>query len=295
MRDVGFRSCHDPARRRSLEGSPGLAFLVLAALLASWSCAPASEAAGGDLGAAVAQALEHGTAAFDHAAWDRLLAAGTRDGLVDYPYFAAHRAELDAYLANVGDVALAELSADHLQALLLNAYNAYTVQAILDRPGVSSIRDISGVWDTATHRVGGFDLTLDAVEHQVLRPYFKDPRIHVAVNCASVSCAPLPPWAFTGEHVDQQLEDWTRRFFGSPKYLRLEDDRLQVSKLLEWYGDDFTAPDADPRADTLQAFIARYGPDDVRAFIERQTASSGAPPPLEFLDYDWSLNQAPSR
>jgi hypothetical protein len=129
----------------------------------------------------------------------------------------------------------------------------------------------------------------------VLRPYFKDPRIHVAVNCASMSCAPLPPWAFSGEHLDHQLEDWTRRFFAAPKYLRLEDGKLSVSKLLEWYGGDFTAPDADPRADTLQGFIARYAPEDVRHFIEQHTAREGAPPPLAFLDYDWALNQAPGR
>jgi hypothetical protein len=274
---------------------PAGACFVLFAFFAFWSCAPASEAAGGDVGSAVRQALEKGTARFDHAAWDRLLAAGTRDGLADYGYFTAHRAELDEYLGRVGAAPLAQLSAAELQAFLINAYNAYTIQSILDHPGVASIRDISGVWDSAKHRVGGFDLTLDDVEHQILRPYFKDPRIHVAVNCASMSCAPLPPWAFTGEHVDHQLEDWTRRFFAAPKYLNLRDGKLQVSKLLDWYGKDFTAPDADPRADTLQAFIARYGPDDVRAFIEQHTTREGEPPPLEFLEYDWSLNQAPAR
>ncbi|HUP22998.1 MAG TPA: DUF547 domain-containing protein [Thermoanaerobaculia bacterium] len=267
----------------------------LALLLALASCAPPSEAAGGELGEAVRTSIDSGSATFDHTVWDRLLAGGTRDGLVDYRYFAERRGELDGYLERVAEAPLAELSASHLEALLINAYNAYTIVSILDHPNVASIRDISGVWDKLTHRVGGFDVTLDAIEHQLLRPYFKDPRIHVAVNCASMSCAPLPPWAFSGEHLDQQLEDWTRRFFASPKFLLLEDEKLSVSKLLEWYGNDFTASDANPRADTLQAFIARYGPDDVRSFVERYTARHGAPPPLAFLDYDWSLNQAPAR
>ena len=108
-----------------------------------------------------------------------------------------------------------------------------------------------------------------------------------------MSCAQLPPWAFSGEHVDHQLEDWTRRFFANPKHLHLEEGKLRVSQLLDWYGKDFTEADADPRADTLQAFIARYGPEDVRIFIEQHTAREGSPPPLEFMDYDWSLNQAP--
>ena len=101
---------------------------------------------------------------------------------------------------------LSTLAPAHLKALLINAYNALTVRTILDHPQVQSIRDIDGAWETLRHRVGGFDLTLDGLEHNLLRPFFKDPRIHFAVNCASRSCAPLPGWAYSGTDLEQQLE-----------------------------------------------------------------------------------------
>jgi hypothetical protein len=238
----------------------------------------------------VQAAIESGTGRFDSSAWGDLLAAATSDGLIDYETMANRRGELDAYLGSVAEADLSKLSRDHLMALLINAYNAYTVTSILDHPDVDSIRQIDGVWDKATHRVGGFDLTLDNIEHNLLRPYFKDPRIHVAVNCASMSCAPLPPWAFDGDRLDQQLEEWTRDFFRNPKYLTLDSEEgvLRTSSLLDWYGEDFTKPDANPRADTLAGFIARFSTDEVRKFVEARAGK----PEIRFLEYDWSLNQS---
>jgi hypothetical protein len=259
---------------------------VVAALPAC--AAPRSKAASGPVGDRVKAAIAGGTEIFDHALWKRLLEAGVDDrGFVDYPYFQDHRAELDRYLQKVAEVELSTLAPAQLEALLLNAYNALTIVSILDHPAVATIRDIAGVWDEARHRVGGFDLTLDEIEHTLLRPFFKDPRIHFAVNCASASCAPLPRWAFDGGDLDRQLEDRARRFLSDPRNVRIEGSTALLSSYFDWYGGDFTAEGWKPRADTLLEFVALYATDEVAARIR-----SGEPLVVRYLEYDWSLNAA---
>jgi len=265
-----------------------LTVLVFGLTLSTACGAPASRPASGEIADQIRAALDSGDATFDHATFDRLLAEGTRDGFVDYGYFQEHRDELDGYLSRVARANLASLEPDDLMALLINAYNALTIQSILDHWPVESIRDIDGVWNRATHTVGGQEVTLDAIEHNLLRPFFKDPRIHFAVNCASLSCAPLAPWAFTGEGLEEQLEDRTRGFLSAPKNVRIEGETLLVSKYFDWYGEDFTQEGWEPIAKTIPAFIARYTRPEVRAFIESQDGD----PPLRFLEYDWSLNAA---
>lgn len=248
--------------------------------------APASRPASGEIADEVRASLETGDAAFDPAALDRLMAEGTRDGRVDYGHFQDHRTELDGYLARVAEADLASLDPDHLMALLINAYNALTIRSILDHWPVDSIRDIDGVWTDIEHTVGGHELTLDAIEHNLLRPFFRDPRIHFAVNCASASCAPLPPWAYTGEGLEDQLEERTRAFLSDPAHVRVEGEKLLLSKYFDWYGEDFTKEGWEPRAESIPAFVARYTRPEVRQLIEETEGS----PPIEFLDYDWSLN-----
>jgi uncharacterized membrane protein YdjX (TVP38/TMEM64 family) len=231
-------------------------------------------------------ALSSGSATFDHAEWDRLLAQGTGSGLVDYAFMRNNRAVLDAYLDRVAAADLAGLAPDELKALLINAYNALTVRVILDNPGVSSIREIDGVWTDIRHGFGGHELTLDNLEHNLLRPFFRDPRIHFAVNCASMSCAPLPGWAFEGPELEEQLEERSRSFLSDARHVRVEDGRLVVSRYFDWYGDDFTAEGWTPRAETVPGFIQRYAGPEVGALV----SSADGRVPLEFIDYDWSLN-----
>ncbi len=265
------------------------ATLVALAVPVGAACgAPASQAAGGPVGRDVQAAIDSGHASFDHAAWDRLLAEGTRDGLVDYPYFQGRRAELDAYLDRIANAELESLEARELKALLINAYNALTLRTILEHPDVGSIRDIDGVWTELEHEVGGHLLTLDNIEHNLLRPFFRDPRIHFAVNCASLSCAPLPPWAFEGERLDAQMEERTRAFLRDPDNVRVADGTLELSRYFDWYGEDFTSEGWEPRAETIAGFVVRYAEPGVAAFVRKHDAS----PPIRFLDYDWSLNAA---
>ena len=263
------------------------AALLLLLTLATAACgAPASRQASGEVGDAVQASLEGGTGTFDHGEWDALLAATARYGLLDYRQMQGRRPELDAYLARIAASDLASLAPDHLKALLINAYNALTVRTILDHPRVQSIRDIDGAWDRLSHQVGGFHLTLDALEHNLLRPFFKDPRIHFAVNCASRSCAPLPGWAYTGADLEDQLEGQTRAFLSDPRRVQMANGTLKVSSYFTWYGGDFTAEGWQPRADTIPAFIAGYTTPAVAALIQ----AGDHEPPLAFIDYDWSLN-----
>jgi len=284
-------SGHGPARR---VGPLALVLALMVPLVAACG-APASQALEGPVADEVRTARESGSASFDHDRWDRLLSEGTEDGLVDYVYFQRHRSELDAYLERIARLDLSSLAPGHLKALLINAYNAYTVETILDHPDVSSIRDIDGVWTERTHPVGGYDLTLDQIEHNVLRPFFRDPRIHFAVNCASMSCAPLTTWAVTGDSVDAQLDRMTRSFLRDTANVRIEprepgsEDRvLKLSKYFDWYASDFTSDDWSPRAETIPGFVARYSRPEVEEFVEARDGS----PPVEYLDYDWSLNAA---
>src|SRR5438034_9249613 len=217
--------------------------------------APAPKPITGEVAKAVVASLAGGSERFDHAAWERLLQTGTRNGLVDYRFMQAHRADLDAYLNAVGAARLDRLAPGQLEALLINAYNAYTVRAILDHPDVTSIKKIPGVWTETKRRVGGFDLTLDDIEHRILRPFFRDPRLHFALNCASRSCAPLPPWAYDGDRIEEQLEERARSFLSDPKNVRIEGGRLLVSRYFEWYGGDFTAPGWKKAAPSIVAVI----------------------------------------
>ncbi len=265
-----------------------LAVCIWAPAVATGCAAPGAQRATGEVAKAVEASLAGGSERFDHAAWERLLQGGTRDGLVDYRFMQGHRTELDAYLNAVGAAHLDRLAAGHLEALLINAYNAYTVRAILDHPDVASIKKIPGVWTETKRRVGGFDLTLDDIEHRILRPFFRDPRVHFALNCASRSCAPLPLWAYHGDRIDMQLEDRAASFLSDPDNVTYEGDRLVVSKYFDWYGGDFTAAGWNGAAPTITAYIARYAAPDVRAFIESRKGK----PAIVSAEYDWSLNAA---
>jgi uncharacterized protein DUF547 len=164
------------------------------------------------------------------------------------------------------------------------------VASVLDHPRVASIRDIPGVWTERRHRVGGFDLTLDEIEHRILRPFFKDPRIHFALNCASRSCAPLPAWAYDGDRLEAQLEERARAFLADKRNVRVEGSNLLLSRYFDWYGSDFTAAGWRGTAPSIADYVARHAAPDVARFIDKHAGK----PPIGFRDYDWSLNAAGS-
>ena len=288
MRERVFR---DSARRiRSLS------LLLLALLPGLCSCAPKAVEIRGEAAEAIRRGIASGRGSFDHAAFTRVLSRHSRDmgRRFDYDGLRDHPEDLAAYLKSIEGADLPLLSRDELLALLINAYNAFTIDSILGTyqgsPGrpVASIRDIPEVFSRKTHVVGGYELSLDDLEHGLIRPLFKDPRIHFVVNCASVSCAPLPPEALGGARLDSQLESAVRGALSSPDYLRLEDGRLKVTKLLDWYGGDFVTEGFRGAEKSLPRYLRKYAAEEVVRFID----AAGGDPPFGFLDYDWALNRA---
>ena len=135
------------------------------------------------------------------------------------------------------------------------------------------------------HTVGGHALSLDDMEHGVLRPIFRDPRVHFAVNCASLSCPPLPEHAFTGDGLEEQLEAAAARTLGDRDYVRAEDGTVVLTRILDWFGDDFTDPGNRGAEPSVAEFAARYN-DEARTLLDGNDSA-----PVRFLDYDWNLNR----
>ena len=140
--------------------------LLIAVLTAGSGCiVPRADPASGALGSAMERALTSGTATFDHSVWGGLLHEGTEGGLVDYKIMQSHRQELNAYVESIAQVQLDRLERNELKALLINAYNAFTVVAILNNSGVASIRDIDGVWTSLTWDIGGSRSTISNITY----------------------------------------------------------------------------------------------------------------------------------
>lgn len=258
----------------------------------------------------VAPATATAANAFDHrhAAWDALLAKhvlvldGGNASQVRYTGMQVDRALLAAYLASLSAVTEADYaswSRSLRLAFLINAYNAFTVELVLGKyPDLKSIKDLGSVfqspWKKTFFTLLGEQRSLDDVEHGLVRApgAFDDPRIHVALVCASVGCPMLRNEAFTGERLDAQLDDAMRRFFADRSRNRFDsaNGKLQVSKIFDWYGKDFAQGHAG--FDSLAATFARYAEQLADTPGARARVRSGDYR-LEFLDYDWRLNDAP--
>ncbi|MBA2662434.1 MAG: DUF547 domain-containing protein [Bradymonadaceae bacterium] len=265
------------------------ALLTLLTLITACS-APSADLLDGPIVAEMTEGQKSGGQVFDHSAFDALLSAhvDAQAGRVNYAGLKADRAKLDAYLQTIAKARMQDLGADEQHALLINAYNGYTLKLIVENYPVGSIRDLSDPWGSARYEVASHTLSLDNIEHNLIRPIFKDPRIHFAVNCAAKDCPPLRATAYTGEALDAQLEEASRAVLGSPRFVRVEGDKLRVTKLFDWYGDDFTNNDFKGSASNVARYVARYSSDSVRAFIEAKNND----PTVDFLDYDWSLNDS---
>ncbi len=244
------------------------------------------------------------TLAFDHehAAWTRLLETNVRwdaaggATTVDYRAMQSQRPALDAYLAELAAVPADEFARwpwPQRQAFLINAYNAGTVSLVLTgHPDIDSIRDLGGLlrnpWRKAFVPLLGKTRSLDEIEHRILRgdPDYRDPRIHFAVNCASIGCPALRPEAFTAQRLEAQLADQTRRFLSDRSRNRYLAQRLrfEVSPIFDWYADDFAAGGGVTRF--LLAHPAALGVDTAALRGVKVESLS-----VRFTDYDWSLNE----
>ena len=242
---------------------------------------------------AVAMAGEGEPAGFDHsyAEFDRFLEGAVTDDGVDYELLRGRSEALAAHLKEVATADVASFTHAEKLAFYVNAYNGYTLHTILEEWPVASIRDLDGgqVWKRRRFMVGTASLTLDDMEHQQARK-LGDGRIHAVVNCASKGCPPLPPDPLRATGIDAQLDRAAARWVRVNGLVVLDETEVQVSKIFEWYSEDFAGfseGDIAGVQGTKEAalwFCARYAPEPLA-----QRLTSGELQ-VSFHAYDWSLN-----
>jgi len=268
--------------------------LVAISLAVVAACVPRSSLLEGAITDDLRAGAESGQSTFDHSRFDSLLSTHSRveQGRVDYSGLAQDGQALAEYVGSLGSAQLRNLPRAEQKALLINAYNAFTLTLILENhPAVESIRDLRDPWGQSRWILGGHTVSLDEIEHGLLRPLYRDPRVHFALNCASVGCPPLRDRAFVAAELNGQLDAAATGALARPQYAHIDDGKLALTSILKWFGDDFTDPGSVGSASTVQRWAARYAPGEVSAFVG--AADSG--PPIRWIDYDWTLNDvAPS-
>lgn len=221
----------------------------------------------------------------DHAAWTQLLQRHVdSNGNVDYKGFIRDKKYLETYLEVLSsNPPASHWSAAEKMAFWINAYNAFTVKLIVNHYPVESIKDlnpmiaiptINTVWQEEFFSIGGKKMSLDEIEHSILRKQFSEPRIHFAINCASVSCPPLRREAYTGKKLNDQLREQAEEFINDPKHNAIKPEAVEVSQLFNWFAGDFT------RKGTLIDFLNTYSKIRIKSNA-----------PVRFRDYDWRLNE----
>ena len=177
-------------------------------------------------------------------------------------------------------------------AFLINAYNAFTVELILTQyPNLKSIKDLGSFvqspWKKKFFKLLGEERYLDWIEHEQLRPLYADPRVHGAVNCASIGCPALRTEVFTAGKLEAQLDDGMLRFLGDRTRNRFKDGKLEVSSIFKWFREDFEK--GHKGITKLDDVFVRYAAQLTDDAGEQAKLKAGGQP-VSFLDYDWSLN-----
>jgi hypothetical protein len=221
----------------------------------------------------------------DHSLYGKLLKEHVIKGKVDYSGFKKNEAQLDAYLASLETIDISALAKQEQMAFYINTYNAWTIKLILSAwPDLKSIKDLGNLfqspWKKSFVKLKDQVVTLDHIEHDILRPRYKDPRIHFAINCASISCPPLLDVPYVGAELDRQLDTVTTNFINDSGNNHIKGDALYVSKIFKWFNKDFNGD--------VFGFFKRYA----RGEFKQQLDSSGENLKIKFLHYDWGLNSA---
>jgi hypothetical protein len=221
-----------------------------------------------------------------HQLWNELLKSNVKsDGQVDYKGFIREKPKLEKYLKLLSENApdRKTWSKNEQLAYWINVYNAYTVKLIVDFYPTKSIRDlgprikiplIKDVWHYKFFKIAGVEMSLDEVEHSILRKEFEEPRIHFAINCASVSCPSLLNEAFVAANLENQLTRVTTTFINDPTRNKISSQSAQLSSIFSWFKGDFT------KKGTLIEFLNRYSKVKISPNAR-----------ISFLDYNWNLNE----
>jgi hypothetical protein len=252
---------------------------------------------------------------FDYSDYDSVLKAFVNEkAMVNYGSLKAQPQQLDAFAVSMG-----KLSSEVYEnwnesdkiAFWLNAYNALTLKAIIDNYPIkssflrsriypkNSIRQIPGVWKKITFRVMGKDLTLNHIEHEILRKKFDEPRIHMAMVCAAMGCPPLRGEPYEGSKLDEQLDDQTRRFLNDPGKFKIDRNRnmLHLSPILDWFAGDFVKKYGTEKSigkhnkkeSAVLNFVASYLSETKKDYVLAGSFK------IKHLKYDWSLNEQQAR
>lgn len=214
-----------------------------------------------------------------HEPYDKVLKQYVSSGMVEYAKLKNDRSSLDAYLTKLAGIEKKQFdtwSKDARLAYLINLYNAATLQLIIDNYPLKSIKDIGsffkGPWDQSVVLLFGKKITLNNLEHDIIRKEYKEPRIHMALVCAAKGCPPLRSESYAAEKLNEQLNDQSKTYLTSLKGMRIDKSkgRVYLSAIFKWYGDDFTS---------------------VTAFVQKHSGQSLDGLSISWLDYDWSLNE----
>ncbi len=214
-----------------------------------------------------------------HAKYDILLKNHVVDGMVDYKALKANRALLDDYLKQMAAITKSEFDAwpkNNRLAYLINLYNAQTLKLIIDNYPLESIKDLGSLfkspWEDEFIVLFGENVSLDDIEHEIIRKQYNEARIHLALVCAAYSCPPLRAEAYRGEVLSEQLDNQGFLFFSSPKGIQIDHIKKTVylTSILKWYKEDFIS---------VTAFAQRYAKEKFENYK------------LAWLKYDWKLNE----
>ena len=233
---------------------------------------------------------QHGNGGeISHAAWDMFLARylSNQNGiaLLDYgAVTAADKQSLNDYVNMLAQTPILSLAKNQQLAFWINLYNALTVKTVLDNYPVSSIKEISsgffptGPWDDKLININDESLSLNDIEHRILRPIWQDARLHYAVNCASIGCPNLATNAYTADNVNEMLEAAAAAYINHPRGVSINNGRLQISSIYDWFAIDFGDNET-----AIIAHLQQYANEELRAQLNEIADISD-------YDYDWSLN-----
>jgi len=248
-----------------------------------------------------------------HSAYNSLLKKYVKNGRVDYGGFIASKEEFTSYLNTLGSVEQNDYDSwteEEKLAFWINAYNAFTIKAIIENYPITrsfsivglfvpsnSILQIKGVWDKLKFEAVGKEVTLEDIEHEILRKQFHEPRIHMALNCASVSCPDLRNEAYIAAKLEEQLAQASAAFMNNPEkglYIDEGDGIVKLSKIFNWFGDDFipiygsghTFQGRNEKENAALNFALVYvDSDSKKEYLKRNNFRIG------YLNYDWHLNE----
>ncbi len=211
----------------------------------------------------------------DHTAWDQLLQKYVdKAGNVDYAELQKNKSSLERYLKNLQqNVPTTSWNKNEQLAYWINVYNTFTIKLIIDNYPLKSIKDLhnGNPWDIKWIKLGDKTYSLNNIENDIIRPKYKEPRIHFAVNCAAKSCPPLLNKAWTASNLETNLANQAQKFINNTKYNQISTSVVNISKIFDWYKEDF---------DDLINYLNQFSTTKIN-----NTAK------ITFIAYDWALNK----